>query len=132
MLWPCSRVSGSRFVRTGLRPGCRPQYAASWPAFLNQYYWLQYYVDQQVGAVLNALDASPYAANTVVIFVSDHGQYGGAHGLHDKAGAVYEESLRVPLYVRFPGRSGAISMNQMCSSVDFFGLMFDLATSGPF
>lgn len=103
---------------------------SNWTTFLNEYYWLQNYVDQQVGRVLTALKNSPYAGNTIVIFTSDHGEYGGSHGLHDKGGAVYDESLHVPLYVQFPGQAGCTQMNQMCSSVDFFGLVCDLATSG--
>lgn len=101
-----------------------------WVLFLNQYYWLQNYVDQQVGNVLAALNSSPYASNTIVIFASDHGDYGGSHGLHDKSGAVYDESLHVPFYIQFPGQSGYTAMNQMCSSVDFFGLICDLASGG--
>ncbi len=101
-----------------------------WVLFLNQYFWLQHLVDKQVGRVLDALAASPYANNTVVIFLADHGEYAGSHGLHNKGGAVYDESLHVPLYVQFPGQMGAIAMNQMCSAVDFFGLICDLATEG--
>ena len=105
-------------------------YPNGWVTFLNQYYWLQNYVDQQVGRVLTALANSSYAANTVIIFASDHGEYGGSHGLHDKGFAVYDEAIRVPLYVRYPKMTNSITMSQMCSSVDIFGLMCDLATSG--
>jgi len=101
-----------------------------WVLFLNQYFWLQNFVDQQVGLVLNALASSPFANNTIVIFLSDHGEYAGSHGLHDKGSAAYDESIRVPFYVQFPGQTGSIAMNQMCSSVDFFGLICDLATGG--
>jgi arylsulfatase A-like enzyme len=101
-----------------------------WVLFLNQYFWLQNFVDTQVGLVLDALANSAYAENTVIVFLADHGEYGGSHGLHDKGRAVYDESLRVPLYVQFPGQSGSIAMNQMCSGVDFFGLICDLATGG--
>jgi arylsulfatase A-like enzyme len=103
---------------------------ANWTLFLNQYFWLQNFVDQQVGVVLNALASSPFADNTIVIFLSDHGEYAGSHGLHAKGFAVYDESIRVPLYVQFPGQTDAISMNQMCSGVDFFGLICDLASGG--
>lgn len=99
--------------------------------FLNNYYWLQYFVDQQVGSVLNALSNSPYANNTIVVFTSDHGEYALSHGLHDKGSAVYDEGIRVPLYVQFPGQSYYVDMEQMCSSVDFFGLVCDLATIAP-
>ena len=102
----------------------------NWVTFLNQYFWMQTFVDQQVGQVLNALASSPFANNTIVIFLSDHGEYGGSHGLHDKGYAVYDESIQVPFYVQFPGQTGSISMNQMCSGVDFFGLICDLATGG--
>jgi arylsulfatase A-like enzyme len=107
---------------------CGP--VTNWTTFLNQYYWLQNFVDQQVGRVLDALNNSPYAGNTIVIFTSDHGEYGGSHGLHDKAGAVYDESLHVPLCIQFPGQKGSTAMPQMCSSVDFFGLICDLSTGG--
>jgi len=108
------------------------QYGAvtDWTTFLNWYYWLQNYVDQQVGAVLDALEASPYASNTIVIFTSDHGEHGGSHGLHDKGSSAYEEAIRVPFYVRFPGQSRSATLNQMCSSVDFFGLICDLGAGG--
>ncbi|MGO4881076.1 MAG: sulfatase-like hydrolase/transferase [Bryobacteraceae bacterium] len=101
-----------------------------WATFLNQYLWLQYLADQQVGLVLNALATSAFANNTIVVFLSDHGEFAGSHGLHTKGFAVYEESIRVPFYVQFPGQIGLIPMNQMCSGVDFFGLICDLATGG--
>jgi arylsulfatase A-like enzyme len=102
-----------------------------WVLFLNQYLWLQTFVDQQVGLVLDALSSSPFANNTVIIFLSDHGEYGGSHGLHDKGDAAYDEALRVPCYVQFPGQpSGSIPMNQMCCAVDLFGLICDLGTGG--
>jgi hypothetical protein len=103
---------------------------SDWTLFLNQYLWLQYFVDRQIGLVLNALASSPYANNTIVVFLSDHGEYAGSHGLHDKGRAVYDESICVPFNVRFPGQTGSIAMNQMCSGVDFFGLICDLATGG--
>ena len=102
----------------------------SWVQFLNQYFWLQNYADQQVGLVLNALASSPFANNTIVIFLSDHGEYAGSHGLHMKGWTVYDESIRAPFYVQFPGQTGTTLMNQMCSGVDFFGLICDLATGG--
>jgi arylsulfatase A-like enzyme len=74
--------------------------------------------------------ASPFANNTIVIFLSDHGEYAGSHGLHTKGFAVYDESISVPFYVQFPGQTGSIPMNQMCSAVDLFGLICDLGHGG--
>jgi arylsulfatase A-like enzyme len=101
-----------------------------WVLFLNQYFWLQNFVDIQVGRILDTLASSPFANNTVIIFTSDHGEYGGSHGMHTKGFAVYDESIRVPFYVQFPGQTGAVAMNQMCSAVDFFGFICDLANGG--
>ena len=101
-----------------------------WGTFLNQYFMLQNLVDQQVGLILSALYSSPFASNTIVVFTSDHGDYCGSHGLHDKGFTAYDESLRVPFYVQFPGQTGSIPVNQMCSAVDLFGFICDLATGG--
>ena len=40
------------------------------------------------------------AANTVIVFTSDHGEYGGSHGLRGKGAGAYEEAIRVPLLVK--------------------------------
>ena len=101
-----------------------------WVLFLNQYYWLQNYVDQQVGKVLDALAKSQYAKNTWVVFLSDHGEYAGSHGLHTKGWGAYDEGMNVPLSIQYPGQTGATAMGQMCSCVDFLGLVCDLATQG--
>jgi arylsulfatase A-like enzyme len=97
--------------------------------FLNNYYWLQNLVDFQVGKVLTALANSSFANNTIIVFASDHGEHLLSHGLHDKGCAVYDEGIRAPLYVQFPGQTASYTMEQMCSSVDFFGLICDLAAA---
>ena len=74
-----------------------------WYTFLNYYFWMQAWVDAQVGAVIHGLAADPSWANTVIVFTADHGDYGGSHGLHDKGGALYDEALNVPLYISYPG-----------------------------
>lgn len=92
------------------------------------------FVDLQIKAVLNALNAQTTLNPTIVIFVSDHGEYGGAHGLRGKAFAVYEESTRVPLYVYDP--TGAFvppdqqgtTRTQLTSHVDIVPLLMTLAS----
>lgn len=92
------------------------------------------FVDLQIGAVLSALAGSEAAENTIVIFVSDHGEYGGAHGLRGKAFAVYEESTRVPLYVYDPTGSfvppdqQGTERTQLTSHVDLVPLLMTLAS----
>jgi arylsulfatase A-like enzyme len=59
-------------------------------------------VDDNVGRVLDYLDEAGLADDTVVIYTSDQGFYLGEHGWFDKR-FIYEESLRMPLMVRWPG-----------------------------
>ena len=66
--------------------------------------------DRQIGAILAALDASPAAADTVVIFTSDHGDHDGEHRLTMKR-SLYDAAVRVPLIVRWPGVVSPGSVN---------------------
>ncbi|HEX5225919.1 MAG TPA: sulfatase-like hydrolase/transferase, partial [Solirubrobacteraceae bacterium] len=102
-------------------------------AFQNLYLKLQLEVDRHVGSVLAALAANPSVAeNTVVVFTSDHGEYGGAHGLRGKGAGVYEEAIRVPLMVRDPRGvlTAATSQlrTQLTSSVDVAPLLLTIAS----
>jgi arylsulfatase A-like enzyme len=106
---------------------------ADYISFLNWYYYMIVQVDQQIGMVL-AQFIPGYSAQgwnttskTAIIFLSDHGEHGGSHGIHTKGGAVYDEAIRVPLYVSTPGKKGATVLNQMCSMVDVFRLIVELA-----
>lgn len=99
-----------------------PGFPEMWFAFMDLYVKLCGMVDQQIGKVLKELSDSPYANNTIVIFTSDHGEYIGAHGLRGKGGALYEESIRVPLYIAdptgtFQSTPGQVR-DQLTSSVD--------------
>jgi arylsulfatase A-like enzyme len=107
-------------------------YPTDFITLLNYYYHLQSVVDQSVGRVLYALTQHPpLTSNTIVIFTADHGDYCGSHSMRAKGGAVYDESIRVPLYVAIPGMTQNVPLGQMCSAVDIFGLICDLAaTSG--
>jgi len=58
-------------------------------------------VDRNVGRVLDYLDESGLAENTIVIYTSDQGFYLGEHGWYDKR-FMYEESHRTPLMIRYP------------------------------
>ncbi|MBI5364599.1 MAG: sulfatase, partial [Planctomycetes bacterium] len=68
-------------------------------------------VDESVGRVLDWLDAHGLAENTLVVYSSDNGFFLGDHGLFDKR-FMYEESLRVPLIVRWPAAIAAGTSTQ--------------------
>ncbi|MGP1394183.1 MAG: sulfatase-like hydrolase/transferase [Inquilinaceae bacterium] len=62
-------------------------------------------IDDQLGRLLAELEAQGVMDDTIVLFMSDHGENLGAHGLWHKMVA-YEESIRVPLILRLPGSAG--------------------------
>ncbi len=61
-------------------------------------------VDDQVARVLQALDESGQRDNTIVIFMSDHGELLGDHGIYTKDAFLYDPCVRVPLIIRWPGK----------------------------
>jgi len=84
-------------------------------------------VDENVGRVLDYLDESGLARNTVVIYTSDQGFYLGDHGWFDKR-FMYEESLRMPLVVRYPKEIPAGSVNSdIVLNLDFAETFLDYA-----
>jgi len=60
-------------------------------------------IDDQVGRLLECLEATGQRERTIVIFMSDHGEMLGDHGLQQKGCRFYEGAVRVPLVVAWPG-----------------------------
>ena len=84
------------------------------------------FVDAQAGKVLEALEASPHADNTIVVFWSDHGQHLGEKN-HWRKMALWEESTRVPLSVLLPGGiNGGESCSRSVSLIDIYPTMLEL------
>lgn len=69
---------------------------------LQEYYALISHLDAQIGRILDALEATGKASNTIVIFTSDHGLAIGQHGLLGKQ-SLYDHSLRMPFILAGPG-----------------------------
>ena len=84
-------------------------------------------VDDNIGRILAYLDETGLAENTVVIYTSDQGFYLGDHGWFDKRW-MYEESLRTPLIVRWPGVTEPGSQNSdLVQNLDFAETFLDMA-----
>ncbi|MBT3274963.1 MAG: sulfatase-like hydrolase/transferase [Spirochaetales bacterium] len=90
------------------------------------YYGMISLVDYNVGRILNALENTGQAGNTLVVFVSDHGDYLGDHGLLGK-GLHYDSSIRTPLIYRGPGVSKNLSINSIGSTIDITPTVLDWA-----
>lgn len=84
-------------------------------------------VDESVGTILDYLDETGLAENTIVMYSSDQGFYLGEHGWFDKR-FMYEESFRTPLLARWPGKIPEGSINtDLVQNIDFAETFLDLA-----
>jgi len=114
-------------------PFTGPEVTGAWLPLLDLYAMLQREVDGHIGRVLDALGSRPrVAANTVIVFTSDHGEYGASHGLRGKGAGAYEEAIRVPLIVKDPRgvltKAPERARAQLTSSVDVAPLLLTIAS----
>jgi len=86
-------------------------------AFLAEYYRYISHLDAQIGRILDALEASPHAKSTIVVFAADSGVARGSHGLSGKQ-SCYEHSMRVPLVIAGPGIPAGRQAAAMCYLFD--------------
>ncbi len=93
------------------KPGLHRRESESWGAVTEDdyrqsrahYYAYTEQLDAQIGRILDALDRTGQADNTLVVFTTDHGDMVGAHRMWIKGWIPYEECYRVPLVARWPG-----------------------------
>ena len=93
---------------------------------LASYFALVTLTDEHVGRLLQVVDGSPLHDNTVVIYLSDHGEMAGQHGIWQKQ-CFYESSVRVPLVFRGPQMAEGARVSQNVSLVDVMPTLLDLA-----
>ncbi len=94
------------------KPGLHRRESESWGKVTEEdyrqgrayYYAYTEQLDAQVGRILDALDRTGQAENTLVVYTTDHGDMVGAHRMWIKGWIPYEECYRVPMIVRWPGR----------------------------
>ena len=128
----------SRTEKLDKKPSCQQAYKDAYgqfmqasavrPDYYRLYYKLHADVDKHLGEVMDALKASRFLDNTVVIFTSDHGDLLGSHGgLFQKWYMAYEEALRVPLVIVPPGASQARTVPVPTSHIDLAPTILGLA-----
>jgi N-acetylglucosamine-6-sulfatase len=89
-------------------------------------------VDDSLGRILSRLEKIGALDNTVVVFTSDHGYFYGEHGLSQERRLAYEETIRIPLVVRYPPRVAAGSTpGQLVLSLDLAPTLLELAGVTP-
>tara|TARA_Y100000590_G_scaffold56726_1_gene59578 strand:+ start:1388 stop:2809 length:1422 start_codon:yes stop_codon:yes gene_type:complete len=91
------------------------------------YYGLVSFADEQIGNILDALEENDLSDDTIVVYVSDHGELIGEHQMWHKC-CFYEESVRIPFIVRWPGVSTPGSRYRRATSLlDLVATMVDAA-----
>ncbi len=95
------------------------------------YYTSISYLDSKVGQVLDALDASGMAENTIVVYLGDNGYLRGHHGRFEKH-CFYEQAVRVPLIIRWPKHLAAgTQIDELIEHVDLLPSLLELVGISP-
>ena len=96
--------------------------------FLRVYYGMVKLIDDQVGRIVKTLDETGKADDTVIVFTADHGDMMGGHGMVWKSTrAFYEEIVRVPLLISYPGKFKPRVSERAVDSTDFMPTLLELA-----
>ncbi len=110
-------------------PGMNDHEKMSWryQRYMQDYLGCIAAVDEGVGRVLDYLEESGLAKNTIVVYTSDQGFYLGEHGWFDKR-FIYDESFKTPLLIRWPGviEKGSVC-EEMVQNLDFAQTFLDAA-----
>lgn len=107
--------------------GSVPPEAARWERFNDFYFNSLRAVDAQLVRMLDELEALGLAENTVVVFTSDHGEMGGAHGLRGKGPFAYQEAIHLPLLITHPDVRGGQDCRALTSHIDLVPTLLALA-----
>ncbi|CAG7614571.1 sulfatase-like hydrolase/transferase [Paenibacillus allorhizosphaerae] len=98
-----------------------------WRRFIAHYLGLVALIDHQVGEIVRYLKQNGLYEDTVIVFLSDHGDMMGAHGLVKKGFPLhYEEALRVPLIIANAGESAQRTSNALVSLIDVVPTLAEL------
>ncbi|HEX5416539.1 MAG TPA: sulfatase-like hydrolase/transferase [Chloroflexota bacterium] len=90
---------------------------AAYQKDLAVYYGMVSFTDRHVGRILARLDRQGLAESTIVVFTTDHGHFLGQHGLIAKGAFHYEDLLRLPFLVRWPGQVPAGGRSEALQSL---------------
>ena len=92
---------------------------------LATYYGQISFIDDKVGEIIDSLQKNGIAEDTIVLFLSDHGDFGGRYGLVGKTSGFQEVLLRIPLILRIPGMEGGKRRTANVSMIDITPTLLD-------
>lgn len=110
------------------KPSGEPESEGEIRQFIAEYYGMVHNIDWNVGRILNLLDKLGIADNTLMVFLSDHGDMFGQHGSFCGIKCQpYRAAMHVPLIVRYPSRFAARASDAMVDvGVDMMPTLLDL------
>jgi arylsulfatase A-like enzyme len=97
-----------------------------WRKLIAVYWGYVTLIDHAIGRLLDALDALGLWDDTNIIFTADHGEFTGAHRLHDKGPGMYEDIYRIPGLIRVPGGPSQVR-SELVSLIDLPATLLDIA-----
>ena len=110
----------------GYTLGNVPMEEARWNRFNDFYFNSLRSVDEQLKKILDELDALGLTENTIVVFTSDHGELGGAHGMRGKGPCAYQEEIHLPLFVMHPDVKGGQHCQSLTGHIDIVPTLLSL------
>jgi arylsulfatase A-like enzyme len=128
-VWDAYYEPRNKEFTKAVEAGMSPQDVTRWRynRFMHDYLGCIKAVDESIGRMLKYLDDEGLANNTIVVYASDQGFYLGEHGWFDKRW-IFEESLRTPCLMRWPGVTKPGSNDaHMVSNIDFAETFLDAA-----
>lgn len=123
-------AEGRRLAAAGREVFERIRASGKWREAVAAYSANIAYADALVGRLIDALDASPFVGNTIIVFASDHGFHLGEKR-HWYKSTLWERSTHVPLVIRGPGIEGGGTCDRPVSLLDLYPTLLDLAGLPP-
>ncbi|MEM9565486.1 MAG: sulfatase-like hydrolase/transferase, partial [Actinomycetota bacterium] len=108
-----------------------PDDEARWRRYQNYYFNCLRDMDTQVARLLAELEALDLLDTTVIVYTSDHGELGGAHGMRGKGNCAYREQNNVPLVIAHPDAPGGTHCRALTSHIDLIPTMLGFADLSP-
>ena len=117
--WPQHPFDNGELMIRDERLAAHPRDPAEIRQHIADYQAMIGHMDEQIGRILAALEASGLADNTIVVYTADHGLAVGQHGLMGKQNC-YDHSIRIPLIAAGPGINGGQTWDGMVYGFDVF------------
>ena len=124
-LEPYAKVSDDELCQRPNIPPAGTRWGDHYRSQIRHYYAMITGVDQQFGRIIDALDRAELAKDTIVVFTSDHGNCLGIHD-HATKNVPEEESMRIPLLIRYPGKLRPRKEDLLISVPDMYPTLLDL------